>query len=219
MQYAFNNKKRKGEVRAMKRKVMGVILSVVMAMTMSMTAFAASSTTANNSGNVGVAVEVAAPGAVVKTDSVSVAVSTASGVKAVTLTEYVKSAEDTFVSAVATTAGAGADAGEAVSKMLTKPATPMFQATINTLGGKAAINNCGTVKTAAVAKDAFGNTIASAGTIKGITAHSLVMLMSVNADGVVEFVEGVVDPATGLILGAFQGTPKTITVLVFVPGK
>ncbi len=40
--------------------------------------------------------------------------------------------------------------------------------------------------------------------IKLTSAGSLVMLMSVNADGTVEFVEGVVDPVTGEILGAFK---------------
>lgn len=202
----------------MKKRVMAAILTVAMMMTMSMTAFAASSTTSNNSGNAGVAVEVAAPGAVVNTDTVSVAVATATGeAKAVTLTEYVETAEETVVSIVADTTTAGGDAGAAVSNLMTSAATPMFQATINALNGKAGINNCGTVKTAAVAQDAFGNIIASAGKIEGVTSGSLVMLMSVNTDGAVEFVEGVVDPATGLILGAFQGTPKTITVLVFIP--
>jgi hypothetical protein len=76
------------------------------------------------------------------------------------------------------------------------------------------VNNMGTIKTAAVAKDAFGNTIASAGVVKNVTSGALILLMSVNADGTVEYVEGLVDPVTGAVLGAFQGTPSVITVLV-----
>ena len=67
------------------------------------------------------------------------------------------------------------------------------------------------------ARDAFGNMIASAGKIKGVTAGSLIMLMSVNEDGTVEFVEGLVDSVTGQVYGAFQGAPVTISVMVFVP--
>lgn len=216
----------------MKKKVMAMALTVALTLSMSMTAFAASSTTSSNSGNSGSsssaaatttatvattpAVDKAAPGQVVNTDTVSVAVVAADGsVQTTNLTAYVATAEKNVVALTATSE----DACTAVSALMTTPATPMFQATINALNGKAAINNCGTVKTKAVAKDAFGNVIASAGSMKakGVTNGSLVMLMSVNADGTVEFVEGVVDPVTGEILGAFKGTPKTISVLVFVP--
>ncbi len=38
--------------------------------------------------------------------------------------------------------------------------------------------------------------------------------MSVNADGTIEYVEGVVDPVTGAVFGAFKGMPVTLTVLV-----
>lgn len=204
----------------MKKKVMAVILTVAMTMTMGMTAFAASSTTSSNSGNVGVAVEKAAPGAVVNTDKISVVVANASGgTKAVTLTEYLATATETVSDLIADKAAAGENAGAAVSELMTRAATPMFQATINALNGKVGFNNCGTVKTVAIAQDAFGNNIASAGKIENVTAGSLVMLMSVDTDGTVEIVEGVVDPATGLILGIFQGTPKTITVLVVIPQK
>ncbi len=202
----------------MKKKVLAGALAAVMMMGMSMTAFAASSTTASNSGNAAVAVEKAAPGAVVNTDTVNVAVVTPDGsVAATSLTSYVKSAETSVITLIATETTTGNNAGAAVSNLMTSPATPMFQATINALGGKAGINNCGTVKTLASAKDAFGNTIASAGKINGVTSGSLVMLMGVSADGTVEFVEGVVDPVTGQILGAFKGTPVTISVLVFIP--
>lgn len=204
----------------MKKKIMTAVLTAAMVMSMSMTAFAASSTTTANSGNAGVAVEKAAPGAVVNTDTVEVAVAQSNGtVAAVSLTTYVETAKTSVVSMVTTQSAAGNNAGAAVSALMTTPATPMFQATINVLGGNVGINNCGTVKTLASAKDAFGNTIASAGKITGITSGSLVMLMGVNADGTVEFVEGVVDTVTGQILGAFQGTPVTISVLVFVPAN
>ena len=166
----------------------------------------------------GVSVQGAAPGAAVKTDSVRVAIVNADGsVSAVSLTQQIASVKAVVADLVTSQIAAGKNAGAAVSQMMTKPATPMFRATINALGGNVAINDCGTVKTLATAQDAFGNTIASAGTIKGVTAGSLVMLMSVNADGTVEYVEGIVDPVTGQVMGAFKGAPTTISVLVFVP--
>jgi len=200
----------------MRNKILALAMAVVMTAGMGMTALASSSTTTSNSG---VAVEQAKPGEVVSTDSVAVS----TGGSTVTLTVYVETKQAEVVSTITQTATAAAvgttsvSAGEAVSALMSAPATPMFVETINALGGKAAINNCGTKKTAAVAQDAFGNVIASAGTVKGVTSGSLVMLMSVNADGTIEFVEGVVDPVTGQILGAFKGTPKTISVLVFIP--
>lgn len=166
----------------------------------------------------GVSVQAAAPGAVVKTDSVRVAVVNADGsVSAVSLTQQIASVKAVVADLVTSQTAAGKSAGAAVSQMMTRPATPMFRATINALGGNVGINDCGTVKTLAAAQDAFGNTIASAGTVKGVTAESLVMLMSVNADGTVEYVEGIVDPVTGHVMGAFKGVPTTISVLVFVP--
>lgn len=105
-----------------------------------------------------------------------------------------------------------------VSALLTTTASPVFTQTVEALaqmkGADIAVNNCGTVKTAATAKDALGNTIASAGVVKNVTSGALVMLMSVNADGTIEYVEGIVDPVTGQVMGAFQGTPSVITVLV-----
>lgn len=113
---------------------------------------------------------------------------------------------------------AAAQIVQKVSELLTQAPSPQFQETIKALaitkGADVAVNNMGTVKTSAVAKDALGNTIASAGKIKHVTAGALVMLMSVNADGTIEYVEGVVDPVTGEVLGAFQGTPAVITVMV-----
>lgn len=105
-----------------------------------------------------------------------------------------------------------------VSALLTKAPSPVFQQTVEQLasskGSNIAVNNCGTVKTAAVATDALGNNIASAGVVRHVTSGALIMLMSVNADGTIEYVEGIVDPVTGAVLGAFQGVPSVITVLV-----
>ncbi len=202
----------------MKKRMIAAALTAAMVMTMSMNVFAVSSTTGANSGNAGVAVEAAAPGAAVNTDTVRVAITRPDGtVAAVSLTEQVATARESVISLVATQTTSGSNAGLAVSKLMTTPATPMFRATINALGGNVGINDCGTVKTLAAAQDAFGNTIASAGVIPGVTAGSLVMLMSVNADGTVEFVEGLVDPVTGQVVGAFKGAPVTISVMVFVP--
>ena len=189
----------------MKKRMIAAALTAAMVMTMSMNVFAVSSTTGANSGNAGVAVEAAAPGAAVNTDTVRVAITRPDGtVAAVSLTEQVATARESVISLVATQTTSGSNAGLAVSKLMTTPATPMFRATINALGGNVGINDCGTVKTLAAAPDAFGNTIASAGLIPGVTAGSLVMLMSVNADGTVEFVEGLVDPVTGQVVGAFK---------------
>ncbi|MCM1538739.1 MAG: hypothetical protein NC254_10105 [bacterium] len=202
----------------MKKKIMTAVLTAAMAMSLSMPASAASSTTASNSGNAGVKVEQAAPGAVVNADTVEVAIVRGNGtVSAVSLTTYVEMTQTSVAFMVAAQSATGSNAGATVSALMTTPATPMFQATINALGGNAGINNCGTVKTLASARDAFGNTIASAGKITGVTNESLVMLTGVSADGTVEFVEGVCDPVTGQILGAFQGPPVTISVLVFIP--
>ncbi len=105
-----------------------------------------------------------------------------------------------------------------VSALLTQAPSPVFQQTVEQLaatkGADIAVNNCGTVKTAAVASDALGNNIASAGVVKNVTNGALIMLMGVNADGTIEYVEGIVDPVTGAVLGAFKGVPSVITVLV-----
>lgn len=49
-----------------------------------------------------------------------------------------------------------------------------------------------------------------------MTSGALILLVSVNEDGSIDYVEGVVD-AAGNVLGVFNGTPKTISVLVLVP--
>lgn len=172
-----------------------------------------------------------APGAEVAPKQVQVAVKSSDG-KATTVTldkvvtetaTEVKSvvAEISTIVAATTTANAvetQAQVAAKVQSLLTAPASQQFINTVKALaaakGSNMVVNTMGTVKTAAVAKDASGNTIASAGVIKNVTSGALVMLMSVNEDGTIEYVEGVVDPVTGVVMGAFTGTPALITVLV-----
>lgn len=172
-----------------------------------------------------------APGAEVAPKQVQVAVKSSDG-KATTVTldkvvtetaTEVKSvvAEISTIVAATTTANAvetQAQVAAKVQSLLTAPASQQFTNTVKALaaakGSNMVVNTMGTVKTAAVAKDASGNTIASAGVIKNVTSGALVMLMSVNEDGTIEYVEGVVDPVTGVVMGAFTGTPALITVLV-----
>lgn len=223
----------------MKRKVVALGLAAILSMSLSMTAFAASSTTSSNSSSAGsstqesssssesstpavrpaapaaTTVERALPGGAVAPATVTVAVMDASGqVSAVSLDTVVKTTVTTIV-ASATTPG---NAALAVQSLMSAPVSPLFIQTVEALatvkGSSMVINDMGTVKTAATAVDAFGNIIASAGVIKNVTPGALVMLMSVNADGTIEYVEGVVDPVTGVVMGAFQGTPAVITVLV-----
>lgn len=199
----------------MKKKIIAMGLAVVMTLSMSMTAFAASSTTSANSGNQETTVEKAAPGGAVAANTVTVAVANANGtVSATTLDAVVKSSASVIVASAASAENVVAT----VQSLLTTSASPVFTQTVAALsqmkGTQMVVNTMGTVKTAAVAKDALGNTIASAGVIKNVTSGALVMLMSVNADGTIEYVEGVVDPVTGVVMGAFQGVPSVITVLV-----
>lgn len=199
----------------MKKRIIAMGLAVVMTLSMSMTAFAASSTTSANSGNQETTVEKAAPGGAVAAETVSIAVVSANGaVSATSLDAVVKSSAATIVASAASAENVVAT----VQSLLTTNASPVFTQTIAALsqmkGTQMVVNTMGTVKTASVAKDALGNTIASAGVIKNVTSGALVMLMSVNADGTVEYVEGIVDPVTGVVMGAFQGVPSVITVLV-----
>lgn len=199
----------------MKKRIIAMGLAVVLTLSMSMTAFAASSTTSKNSGNQETTVEKAAPGGAVAAKTVTVAVTNANGtVSATTLDAVVKSSASAIVASAASTDSVVAT----VQSLLTTNASPVFTQTVAALsqmkGTQMVVNTMGTVKTASVAKDALGNTIASAGVIKNVTSGALVMLMSVNADGTVEYVEGVVDPVTGVVMGAFKGVPSVITVLV-----
>lgn len=225
----------------MKKKVLALGLALVLCMPLSMTAFAASSTTSNNSGNqtqetkpeketpkpVEKVVEETPAGGNVKAENVVLAIPGLNGT-ATTVTldtvvegkqEEVKSVVASVASVIATQPENKAQLEMVVSNILTAPATPQFNATIVALaemkGSDMVVNNMGSIKTAAVAKDALGNTIASAGVVEHVTSGSLIMLMGVNEDGTIEYVEGVVDPVSGVVMGAFQGTPVIITVLVF----
>ena len=226
----------------MKRKVVAMALAAVLTMSMSMTAFAASSSTSNNSSTesssssssssgsssastvtkpqpVDKVVAGTAAGAAIKPAAVQVAIPAADGtVKAVTLDKVVAQKQAEVVNTVAAVATSGEQAAAQVATLLTAQASEQFTATVEALaetkGANVVVNNMGTVKTAASAKDALGNTIASAGVVKNVTSGALIMLMSINADGTIEYVEGIVDPVTGAVMGAFQGTPAVITVLV-----
>lgn len=174
-------------------------------------------------------------GAAIRPAAIQVAVASPNGtVSAITLDKVVATKQQEVAQAVASIAAIAANITPAssaaeqtqaatqivaqVSALLTQAPSPVFQQTVEQLaatkGADIAVNNCGTVKTAAVASDALGNNIASAGVVKNVTNGALIMLMSVNADGTIEYVEGIVDPVTGAVLGAFKGVPSVITVLV-----
>lgn len=174
-------------------------------------------------------------GAAIRPAAIQVAVASPNGtVSAITLDKVVATKQQEVAQAVASIAAIAANitpsasAAEQtqaatqivaqVSALLTQAPSPVFQQTVEQLaatkGADIAVNNCGTVKTAAVASDALGNNIASAGVVRHVTSGALIMLMSVNADGTIEYVEGIVDPVTGAVLGAFKGVPSVITVLV-----
>lgn len=174
-----------------------------------------SSTASSTSTNNETTVEKAAPGGKVAAKTVKVAVVGADGsVSAATLDTVVSTAQAVITSSAVSTQQAVAT----IQALMTTAPTEFFAQTVEALaamkGTSMAVNNCGTVKTVAVAADALGNNIASAGVIQNVTSGSLVMLMSVNADGTIEYVEGIVDPVTGAVLGAFKGIPTVITVLV-----
>lgn len=225
----------------MKKKLMAIGLVVVLTLSMSFTALAASSSTGGHSKpnkgsssknssegssnastastsipkNQETTVEKAAPGGRVAAKTVKVVMAGVGGkVSATTLDTVISSTQSTIVFS----AMSKQQAVITVQAVMTTPPTEFFVRTVEALaamkGTSMVVNNCGTVKTAAVAADTRGNHIASAGVIKNVTSGSLIMLMSVNTDGRVEYVEGVVDPVTGAVIGAFKGIPTVITVLV-----
>ena len=173
----------------MKKRFLSLGLAVVLTLSMSLTAFAAeSSTTAANS-SPGVTVEKATAGQEVKAESVKVAVVADNGtVSAVALPVVVENVTSTLVTASATPATAVAT----VESVLTTPATEFFTKTVAAIseikGSAMVVNNMGTIKTAATAQDAFGNVIASVGVVEHVTSQALILLMSVNADGTIEYV-------------------------------
>lgn len=204
----------------MKKRIMAVVLAAALCVVAGATALAASSDTGSSSSKKSSssgssAVSEATKGNV-NTDSVNVAVVTADGtVSRVNLTSYSSQVNNT-VASVAASAAASGNPGEAVSSVLTAPASELFKATINVLGGNIRMVYTGGYSVKAMAPSADGRTVANVGTVKGVTKYAFVILTSVNTDGSVEIVEGVVDPVTLEILGAFTGTPSTVTVSVIV---
>ena len=223
----------------MKKKLTAIVMVVVLTLSMSLTALAASSSTgghskphkssgSKNSGsessstapssvspNQETTVAKAAPGGKVAAKTVKVVMVGADGkVLATTLDSVISSTQSTIV----LSAISKQQAVVTVQALMTTAPTDFFVRTVEALAAMKStsmvVNNCGTVKTKAVATDARGNHIASAGAIKNVTSGCLIMLMSVDSDGRVEYVEGVVDPVTGAVLGVFKGVPTVITVLV-----
>lgn len=222
----------------MKKKILAVALSVAVCTMMCQTAFAASSSTSGSSSSTESSSSsestesVSAPSSAVSsqpetpatrgtenTNNVAVAIRNADGtVSTVNLTQYTEQTNSSVVAAAAAAIGS-ADPGEAVSAVMTTPASDLFKATINALGGNIRMVNAGGYKVTAAAPGADGRTVASVGTVKGVTKYAFVILISVNEDGTTEIVEGTVDPVTLQVMGAFKGTPRTITVSVVMAAK
>ena len=207
----------------MKKKILAVVLSVAMCTMMCQTALAASSSTSGSSSSsesvstpssaVRTGTETVATRGTENTNNIAVAVKNADGsVSTVNLTQYTEQTNNSIVAVAAV--AVGANPGEAVSAVMTTPASELFKATINALGGNIRMVNAGGYKVTALAPGADGRTVASVGTVKGVTKYAFVLLISVNADGTTEIVEGTVDPVTLQVMGAFTGTPRTITVSV-----
>lgn len=207
----------------MKKKVLAIILSVTLCTMMAQTALAASSTTSGSSSTTSgsssqtsAVVEAPATRGTENTDKVAVGIKNADGtVSTVNMTQYTERNNTAVISAAAE----AANPGEAVSAMMTAPASDVFKATINALGGKIRMVNAGGYKITATAPGADGKVVASVGTVKGVTKYAFVLLISVNEDGTVEIVEGTVDPVTLQVMGSFAGTPKVITVSVVMAAK
>lgn len=216
----------------MRKKVLAVVLTIAMCTMMSSTVFAASSSSSSSSSSSGSSSESSgstgssnskAPAVTeatkgnVNTDSVVVAVVQPDGsVSQVNLTQFTRQVSDTVVTTALSSAASGANPGEAVSAILTSPASDIFKATINALGGNIRLVNTGGYQVVASTVDSTGKTVASVGTVKGVTKYAYVILTAVNADGTVEIVEGTVDPVTLQVMGAFSSVPATITVSVIM---
>ena len=205
----------------MKKKILALALSVAMCTMMCQTAFAASSSTSGSSSSsestsaVKARPESPATRGTENTNNVVVAIKNADGsVSTVNLTQYTEQTTNSVVAVAA--AAIGSNPGEAVSSVMTTPASDLFKATINALGGNIRMVNAGGYKVTALAPAADGRTIASVGTVKGVTKYAFVLLISVNEDGTTEIVEGTVDPVTLQVMGSFTGKPRTITVSVIM---
>ena len=205
----------------MKKRILAVVLTAALCIVASVTALANSPTSSSSSskgggGGGGSSAVTEATKGNVNTDSVNVAVVAADGtVSRVNLTKYAGQVNNAVVSVATSAAGSG-NPGEAVSSIMTTPASGLFKATINALNGNIRIAYAGGYKVRGTAPMADGKKLASVGAVKGITKYAFVILTSVNADGSVEIVEGMVDPVTLDITGAFSGTPSTITVSVIL---
>ena len=198
----------------MKKRILALALSVALCTMTCESVFAASSSTSGSSGsestvNVSAPAEAPATRGTENTDKVAVAIRNADGtVSTVNLTQYTEQTNRSVVAAAV--AAVGANPGEAVSAMMTTPASDLFNIRMVNAGG---------YKVTALAPGADGRKVASVGTVKGVTKYAFVILISVNEDGTVETVEGTVDPVTLQVMGAFKGTPKTITVSVVMAAK
>lgn len=200
----------------MKRKMMAAVLAAALCAMMSANVLAANNSPkpSASSGSPAPVVETPANRGTVNTDDVSVAIKNPDGtVGSANLTVFTEEMGKTVVAIAAANA---ADPGEAISSALSAPASDIFKATINVLGGKIRTVNAGGYKVVSSAPGVDGRTVASVGTVKGVTKYAFVILTAVNADGSVEIVEGTVDPVTLQVMGAFRGTPKAITVSVIM---
>lgn len=208
----------------MRRKILTVVLTIVMTLSMSFTALAAggSSNTGNNSSNNSSdepqkpSVSTVNPGDEIAPETVKVAIKNpATGtVSNVTLKEVTQNTQKDIIAA----ATSDTQLVATVTNLISMPTSDFFRATIASVavqkGTSMVVNNMGTVKTEYSAKDAMGNTIVTAGKIKNVTKECLILLMGVNADGTIEYTEGVIDPVNGKVVGAFKKVPMAITVMV-----
>ncbi len=213
----------------MKRRVLAVMLATVLCFAMSTTAFAAhspsgsagastghssSKKSSSSSSSAKASVTVKTLGEVAQT-SVAVSVLGADGsVTQSNLKEQSTGVKAGFESYAAAVAASGADAGAALSAALSRPASPVWQATINALGGQIKLNDCGAYSVKATAPAADGSVIASAGVVSGATEHAFMILVGVAADGSMEIVEGFYDAASGTVIGAFTNAPTVINALI-----
>jgi len=188
----------------MKRRILAVALTVALVLSMSMTVCAGSSSKkSGSSSSVATAtVTKSNPATVgtVNTNSVSVG--------GTNLTSYTNQVNAKVAAVVA--------GGSDISTCLSAPASAALTQTIKALGGNIQLVNRGGYAVQNVTPDGTGKNIASVGVTNGISQFAKVVLVAVNTDGTTEIVEGVVDPVSGRVMGAFAGTPKTITVNVIM---
>ena len=227
----------------MKRRVLAVMMAAVLCMAMSTTAFAAGSPGASESalssdstdgdsskGHSSSSSSSRSRGGSSSSSKASVAVKTVGEVATATVTVSVRNADGSvsqsnlkaqadglkagFESYAAAAAANGQDAGAALSAVLTRPASPIWQATINALGGQIKLNDRGAYNVKATALAADGSVIASAGVVDGASAQAFMILVGVTADGNMEIVEGVYDVASGTVVGAFTNAPTVINAFI-----